>query len=156
MMKHLIAGYASSTASDVSNLRDMMMEHLLSGDAAALERSLREMFARIPLKLHIPQEAYYHSLFLLWLNLLGFDVIGEMMTDKGIIDAVWTCEERVVVAEIKYSKKEGDCEKLLINAFKQIKDNRYYERYSGSGKGVALLAIAFAGKEITCKFEEYE
>jgi len=105
--------------------------------------------------LHIPREAYYHSMLLLWLNLLGFDVMGEIPTDKGRIDAVWTWEDRVVIAEIKYAGK-GSCETLIDAALTQIKKNRYHERYAGENRRIAFLAIAFAGKKIACRMEEVQ
>jgi hypothetical protein len=111
---------------------------------------MQELFARIPYQLHIPREAYYHSLLLLWLNLLGFEVEAEVPTDKGRIDAVWTWNERVVITEIKYAQ-EGDTEPLLKAAFTQIRERRYPERYAGSHRRISLLAIAFAGKEIACQ-----
>ncbi|MDR1918257.1 MAG: PD-(D/E)XK nuclease domain-containing protein, partial [Tannerellaceae bacterium] len=113
---------------------------------------MQEMFARIPYQLHIPREAYYHSLLLLWLNLLGFQVEAELPTDKGRIDAVWVWKERVVIAEIKYAA-EGAVEPLLEDAFAQIRERRYPERYAGSHRRIALLAVAFAGKEIACRME---
>jgi hypothetical protein len=126
-----------------------MMQHLLNGDAQAFERSVQELFARIPHQLHIPREAYYHSLLLLWLNLLGFKVDAEVSTDKGRIDAVWTWDDHVVIAEIKYSTEEKSGV-LLEKAFAQIRDRRYYDRYTGESKHITLLAVAFAGKEIVC------
>jgi hypothetical protein len=131
-----------------------MLQQLLEGDSAAFERSLQELFARIPYQLHIPREAYYHSLLLLWMNLLGFDVQAEVATDKGRIDAVWTWNERVVIAEIKYAE-DGPVEPLLEEALAQIAERRYYERYAGENRRIAFLAVAFAGKDIACQLKEY-
>jgi hypothetical protein len=114
---------------------------------------MQELFAGIPNQLHIPREAYYHSLLLLWLNMLGFKVDGEVSTDKGRIDAVWTWEERVVIAEVKYAMK-GKVEPLLKAAMAQILKQRYYERYNGAHHRIALLAIGFAGKDIACRIRE--
>ena len=153
LMTYLVAGYASCPVSETAPMREQMLEQIFDGDAASFERSMKEMFARIPYQLHIPREAYYHSLLLLWLNLLGFDVIAELPTDKGRIDAVWTWDDRVVIAEIKYAD-EGDCNSLLDDALHQIKERRYYERFAGNNHRVAFLAIAFAGKDIACRMEE--
>jgi len=153
LMIHLVAAYAKVHVSDTGSIRDSMFEQLFNGDAASFERSLRDMFARIPYQLHIPREAYYHSLLLLWLNMIGFEVMAEIPTDKGRIDAVWTWKERAVIAEIKYAAK-GSCARLLDAAFAQIKKQRYYERYMVKNNRVALLAVAFAGKSIACKMEE--
>ena len=114
---------------------------------------LDAMFARIPYQLHIPCDAYYHSLILLWLNMLGFDVLGEVPTDIGRIDAVWRQEDRVVIAEIKHDEN-STLEALLQEAFEQIHDRRYYEAFSRKNRRVALLAIAIAGKETACRMEE--
>jgi nicotinamide riboside kinase len=153
LMTHFTADYAAYPVSDTAPMRERMMEQLFDGDEKAFERSMQEMFARIPYQLHIPREAYYHSMLLVWLNLLGFEVIAELSTDKGRIDAVWTWEDRVVIAEIKFSGK-GSCETLLNAALAQIKKNRYHERYAGENRRIAFLAVAFAGKKIACRMEE--
>jgi hypothetical protein len=103
--------------------------------------------------LHLSSEAYYHSMLLVWLNMLGFEVQAEVSTDKGRIDAVWTWENRVVIAEIKFAVK-GTTERLLKAAMAQIRKNAYYERYAGGNRSIALLAVAFAGKKIACSMEE--
>jgi hypothetical protein len=153
LIKHILGGYVNKRPSDVYIVGSRMMQHLLDGDSSAFERSMQSLFANIPHQLHIPREQYYHSLFILWMNLLGFKIDAEVSTDKGRIDAVWTWGERVVIAEIKYAAR-GKTEPLLNAALAQIRDRRYYERYSGENKRIALLAIAFAGKETACKMEE--
>jgi len=61
----------------------------------------------------------------------------------------------VVIAEIKYANR-GACEKLLNDALAQIKKNCYHERYAGSNRRIAFLAVAFAGKKIACRMEEFK
>jgi len=85
--------------------------------------------------------------------MLGFDVLGEVPTNIGRIDAVWTWDNRVVIAEIKHSEK-GALESLVQEAFEQIHDRRYYERFAGNNRRIALLAIAIAGREVACRMEE--
>jgi hypothetical protein len=153
LTEHLLASFAAYPMPDTAPMRDRMLGQLWDGDVRAFERSMQAMFACIPYQLHVPLEAYYHSLFLLWLDLLGFNLFAEVSTDKGRLDAVWTWEERVVIVEIKFSEK-GATEPLLKEAFAQIHERRYYERYAGGNHRIALLAVAFAGKEIACKMEE--
>ena len=81
------------------------MEALLKGDTAVFEANLKALFANIPYQLHIKREAYYHSLLLLWLNMLGFHVEAEVYSSRGRIDAVWMWKERAVIAEVKYASK---------------------------------------------------
>ena len=152
LMTHLLADFSQYSIVETPIMKNRMMKQLFNGDATALENSLREMFARIPYQLHVPREAYWHSLLLLWLNLLGFKVDAEIQTNTGRIDAVWTWEDRVVVAEVKYAVKES-LDALLDDAMNQIRERRYWERY-GNDKRIALLAVAFANREIGCRMEE--
>ena len=153
LIQHLVGSYAVCSVSEAADLRRLMMQHLFNGEASAFQQNMQAMFARIPYQLHIPCDAYYHSLILLRLSMLGFDVTSEMPTNNGRIDAVWKWKDRVVIAEIKHSEN-GKVESLLQEAFEQIHDRRYYERFVGKNNRVALLAIAIANRQITCKMEE--
>ncbi|MDR2813814.1 MAG: ATP-binding protein, partial [Prevotellaceae bacterium] len=150
---HLVGSYAACSTSDTFSLREQMLQQLFEGNSPALERNMQEMFARIPYQLHVPREAYYHSLLLLWLNLLGFKVDAEVSTDKGRMDAVWTWGDRVVIAEVKYSAGKKT-EPLMEKAFAQIFSRRYHERFAGENKRISLLAVVFTGKKIACSMKE--
>jgi hypothetical protein len=150
LMQYLVSSFALYPAANTSTMRNQMLKQLFDGNISAFEASAKELFARIPYQLHIAREAYYHSLLLVWLNMLGFNIDAEVPTDKGRIDAVWTWENQTVIAEIKYAT-DGETGPLLNDALKQIHDRRYYERYAGDNRKIILLAIAFAGKEIACK-----
>jgi hypothetical protein len=39
---------------------------------------------------------------------------------------------------------------------KQIHDKKYYEKYSGKGKRIILLALAFSRKEVGCRMDVME
>jgi Holliday junction resolvase-like predicted endonuclease len=130
-----------------------MMEALLKGDATVFETNLKELFANIPYQLHIKREAYYHSMLLLWLNMLGFYVDAEVSTNKGRIDVVWTWKERVVIAEVKYASKSA-LKTLMDTAMEQIREKGYYERYAATHQRVAQLVVVFSGKRIACCMKE--
>jgi hypothetical protein len=99
--------------------------------------------------LHVKREAYYHSLLLLWLKLIGFEVQGEVSTDKGRIDATWTWNDRTIVAEVKYAP-DGTLPVLLDEAITQIRDRRYAERFAATHR-VSFLAIAIIDREVACR-----
>jgi hypothetical protein len=149
LMEYLVSAYTEYPVETTFNIREQMRAAMLASNAADFEMSARELFARIPYQLHIPAEAYYHSLILLWLTMLGFDVQGEVSTNNGRIDAVWLYKEQAVIAEVKFAR-EGDAAALLDDAFKQIYEKKYYERYMGAYK-VSLMAIGFTGKDTACK-----
>jgi hypothetical protein len=149
----LLTAYSDYPLYKTDNLKERMQQQLLSGDVSGLERSLREMLAYIPYPLHIEKEAYCHSLMLLWLKLLGFDIQGEILTNTGRIDAVLKFRGQVVIAEVKFQPEEGKIDKLLDDAINQIKEKKYYEPFWGE-QNVSLLGMAFSGKEIGCRMEK--
>ena len=153
LLEYLLNTYSNYPLEQTQDLKQRMQQQLLSGNTAALEQSLREMLAYIPYPLHIGQEAYYHSLMLLWLKLLGFDITGEITTNIGSIDAVWKFPGHIVVAEVKCQVKKGRMTALLDKAIKQIENKRYYERFMDEEK-VSFLAVVFAEKEIGCRMLE--
>jgi hypothetical protein len=153
MTEHLVGSFANFPDSEMGIMRSHMMHALFDGDISRFEQNVKRLFAKIPYQLHLPREAYYHSMFLMWLNMLGFETDAEVSTDKGRIDAVWTWGERVVIAEIKFSGRKTT-EKLLDEGFKQIEEKKYYERYNDGNHRIALLVVAFANKKIACKMEE--
>jgi hypothetical protein len=158
LMSHLFAGYSGYSALETEPMRNRLRRHLLDCDEEGFCRDMQAMFAHIPYQLHIPREAYYHSLLLLWLKLLGFEVEGEVSTDKGRIDAVWTWRNHAVVAELKYRVAPAEevvspdnLTPLVDEAMAQIKSHRYHERYAGYQ--ITLAALAFTGKDIACRLE---
>ena len=150
IMTHLFASYTEHSLSATTQMREKIKELLVTSNEQGFEQSLREVFANIPYQLHIKQERYYHSVLLIWLKMLGFETYGEIPTDKGRIDAVWTWRNHAFVMEVKQSE-DKDAASLLQEAMNQIKEKRYYDRYDGYK--ITLVAVAFARKEIECKFE---
>jgi hypothetical protein len=150
-LKHLLSAYSHYPINRLGLLVAGMQQQISKGDASGLEQNLRMLLANIPSILHIKQEAYYHSLFLVWMKMLGFDMQSEVLTNIGRIDAVWHQPGLTVVAEIKYGP-EKDADRLLNEAITQIHERRYYEKYQD--RKVFLMAVAFAGKEVKCRIEE--
>jgi hypothetical protein len=148
LLVYLLNAYSAYPVSRTEDLKARMQRQICSNDASGLEQSLREMLAHIPYPLHVKNEAYYHSLFLLWVKMLGFDIQGEIMTNTGRIDAVWHLPGLTVVAEVKYHTQKS-VDSLLEDAMQQIRDKRYYEPYLD--RTVALLGVACTGKDVGCR-----
>ncbi|MDR1169990.1 MAG: ATP-binding protein, partial [Prevotellaceae bacterium] len=137
-LEHLLNAYSNYPIKDMQVLISDMQKQICAGDASGLEKNLRMLLANIPYKL-FKNEAYYHSLFLLLMKMLGFDIQEKELTGIGRIDAVWTQPGLTVVAELKYgARKIVNC--LRNQAMKQIHDRRYYEAYLD--RKVMLMAIA--------------
>ncbi|MDR3187766.1 MAG: ATP-binding protein [Prevotellaceae bacterium] len=148
-MTHLLRAYGKYPVEQVDNLRLTMVQQINEGDEAGFADSLEAMVATVPHQLHIPTEAYYHTMMLIWMRLIGFNIQGERPNNRGSADAVWEQSGLTVVAEIKYHDKRK-VKALLKDAMKQIHERRYYNRYTGK---VLLLGIAFSGKNVGCRME---
>jgi hypothetical protein len=134
-------------------LQKSMQQQIRTCDSEGMERSLRAMLAHVPYQLHIEQEAYYHSLLLVWLYFMGFTVLGEVSTNTGRIDAVWQLPDIRVIAEVKFHA-ERPLETLLDEASAQIHNKKYYEAWTSENKKIILISLAFSGKEVGCRMEE--
>ncbi|MDR3124600.1 MAG: PD-(D/E)XK nuclease domain-containing protein, partial [Endomicrobium sp.] len=103
----LLRVYSKKSHKEFLDLNDNIYEALSRNNSNNLEEALSSLYANIPYDLHIGQEKYYHSLFLLTMGLIGYEVEGEVHTDKGRADVVLRKEEKVIVVEIKYVKEKG-------------------------------------------------
>jgi hypothetical protein len=153
LMTRLLFIYGRYKEMKISALRDMFEQAVLNGDEEALAVALETIIARAaPNELKMNREAHYHSLLLVWLNLIGFECYPEISNNLGRTDAVWKHNGTTVVAELKYSNEEA-ADNLVIKAMAQIHERRYYNRYLGK---VILLAVAFSGSDIRSKIEIIE
>ncbi|MDR0688253.1 MAG: ATP-binding protein [Prevotellaceae bacterium] len=146
----LLEAYGKYPGYQVDQLRRTMEEQIGSCDEAGFAGSLEAMVATVPYELHRADEAYYHTMMLIWMRLLGFKVQGEKSNNRGRADAVWEQPGLTVIAEIKYhAEKKVDA--LLSEAMAQIRKRRYYNSSIGR---VILLGVAFSGKDVGCRMEQ--
>ena len=150
-LESLMETYTNRQPEEIEDINKRVKKALKEKDGEGLKEVLTELFANIPYDLTTEKESYYHSLFLLAARMSGYEVEGEVHTDKGRIDAVLKKDTRVIVVEIKYGQDEP-ASKLVEEAMEQIKEKKYYEKYAGNE--VSLLGIGFGkNKEICCGFE---
>ncbi|MDR1097571.1 MAG: ATP-binding protein [Tannerella sp.] len=153
--EYLLSAYSEYPLSGIATLTEKMYDRLQSLDAEGFAQSIRTMLENIPYNIRIGKEKYYHSLFLSWMNVMGFRAQGEVLTGQGRIDAVLEQPDTTVVCELKYHSKTKTVT-LLRNAMKQIHEKNYYGKYQGNGKKIILLALAFSGKEVGCRMNALE
>jgi hypothetical protein len=151
-LSSLMKEYTQRDLEEINGLSKKIRKALNEKRGEELSKSLGELLGNIPYDLRREKESYYHALFLLTARLIGYEVEGEVHTDKGRIDAVLKKGREVIVVEIKHGKG-SKIEKLLKEGLAQIKGKKYYEKYGD--KEVSLLAIAFGeNRGIGCKFQE--
>jgi hypothetical protein len=139
-----------------------MLQQIRNGDEPGLTNNLRRMLAGVPYTLHASKsgnkvkaekenaesEAYYHTVFQVWMTMLGFNIQSEELTNRGRIDAVLKEDGWAVVIELKYHAT-AKLDTLLKQAIAQIHEKRYYEPFPD--RKVILLGIAFNGKDVGCR-----
>jgi hypothetical protein len=145
----LLRAYGKYPDDRIDKLHTMIKRQITDCDEAGFARTLELMVATVPSNLHTPRESYYHSIMLMWMHLIGFEVRGEEPNNLGRSDIVWEQPDIAVVTEIKYHAKTK-INTLLKEAMAQIQEKRYYNRYTGK---VLLLGIAFSGKNVGCRME---
>jgi hypothetical protein len=129
-LEDLLVVYGNRDLGVVHEINQRILRSLREKDATGLSSSLREYFAHIPSNLHTKRESYYHSLLLVLMKAVGYEVEGEVYTDKGRIDVVLRKEREVIVVEIKYGENK-QAKKMLQEGMRQIRDKKYYEKVYG-------------------------
>jgi hypothetical protein len=148
----LLNYYLADGFDDLTVFARKMRGQFANSDVQGLQESFTILLSHLPYSIQEKNEAYYHSIFLICLKLLGFNIRGEILTNRGRIDAVLEQQDYVVVIEIKFSVTKS-LETMLSEALAQIRDKKYYEQYLNSGKRLSLLGVAFNGKDVDCKLE---
>ena len=137
---YLILAFAHTSAGQLYSSLDEMRQAYETKNIELLCTTLRALFANIPHNLHISQERYYHSLFHLLCDQLGFKVHSESPTSIGRIDLTIETNKYIYVHEIKFNKTREE-------AIDQILQNRYYEKFLNKNKEIVLVGIAFNMKD---------
>lgn len=147
--RQLLANYINKPVDQLPN--DVLVgleEALYKQDIEGFITSLRSVYASIPYQIHLPYEAYYHSLAYLILSLLGFQVSAERPTNLGRLDAVLELPNVVYIIEFKTTYEASVDETLSTAklAVQQIKEKGYDTPFRSTGKKIILLGIV-VGKD---------
>ena len=126
---------------------------LLENDMDKFKSSLHYMFAAIPYNNYTKNdlasfEGFYASIIFIYLQSLGFHIIGEDVTNKGRIDLTIIMDNAIYVIEFKVDGKE--------NALEQIKEKKYYEKYLNHNKDIYLVGIDFDTNDKNINSFEWE
>jgi len=117
---------------------------LREGNTKALESSLKQLFSAIPYanyanNIIAEYEGYYASVMFTHVASIGYDLTAEDYTNKGRIDLTVKVADNIYIFEFKVDIDEP--------AIKQIKERKYYEKYTAPGKTVHLIGINFSSEE---------
>lgn len=144
----LLADYIDQPVDQLLNSVLSRLEEMLANqDVDGFITVLRAVFADIPHQLHLPYEAYYHSVVYLILRLLGFNVNAERPNNLGRMDALLELPNAIYIIEFKIMDEEQSNSESMANlALQQIKEKGYDTPFRGTEKKIILLGIVF-GKQ---------
>ena len=145
---YLFEAFTTNRMQETHLAAEDLREALLEENLERFMNIIRSLFAKIPYTLHIEAEAYYHSLFYMILALMGVEIDLEVLTDKGRIDGILECDERVWLIEFKYGSAGTTMETLTRKAIRQIRKKHYAERFLNDSRKCLLLGVGFVEKEI--------
>ncbi|MDR1608532.1 MAG: PD-(D/E)XK nuclease domain-containing protein, partial [Deltaproteobacteria bacterium] len=159
--KNLLDYLLGQEETNITLLRERIGKALEVYDSAALAASFREILLWNSHRELKASEGQYHGLIFSVLKTLGFSVMTQPVTAKGVFDILLTLGQRVAfVFELKYEsfsaalgQGEEDAKKIeemLKAAIKKAKDQiqrRDYDAKYGPEYGVVKkVAVAFVGK----------
>ncbi len=142
LYRSLFSFMSSNSAESVAFNSMMLRNHLESGRIEEFIELLRSVFAQIPYQLHVNEEKYYHSLFIMIMYLSGIEIESEVSTNTGRIDGVIETERVIYILEFKYNlpPEEG---------LDQITRKKYTEKVILKGKKITLVGISFTRQGIS-------
>ncbi|KZX11798.1 ATP-binding protein [Methanobrevibacter filiformis] len=152
---NILSYYTKKSVSSIPSLMDTILDAISKADNERLQKSFEILFSSIPNSLFNKvkediREANFHMMILSWMKIIGLEIIGEVQSSKGTVDAILKKDNLIVVIEIKYSLKSS-LKYMIEKALKQIKEKEYYKPYLD--KNVLLLAIAIKDRDLCCKIE---
>ncbi|PBQ34041.1 hypothetical protein CNR22_20410 [Sphingobacteriaceae bacterium] len=134
----------SITSNNISNLKASLQNE----NVDEFIDIIHTVFAGIPYHLSKKSgENYYHSIIHSMMYVTGCNVKSEEAVNNGRIDSVVEFDNLTYIIEYKTSDS--------TSAIKQIKERRYYEKYSGNNKKIVMLGISFSLSERNIN-REYE
>lgn len=156
MLTHITTAFKRKDFFLVQNERLLLRDALLEERIDDFVKRLQSFLADIPARLHLPKEAYYHSLVYLILRIIGFQALLEKETDKGRIDAVLELKDKIYIIEFKFAtnKRIKKVETLSQKAIRQIQSKKYYEAYLSTEKRILLLGLGFLEKKLHGRIKE--
>ncbi|GAK48916.1 hypothetical protein U14_00127 [Candidatus Moduliflexus flocculans] len=141
-LTHLLQAFTQRRSDETAVAAFDLYDALEAGNLDKFLAILTGLLAKIPYTLHLPYEAYYHSLIYMILALMGVDLDLEVLTSVGRIDGVLETRDRLYIIEFKYGKAGSDADALAARAIEQIERQRYAERYANDLRPIFLLGLA--------------
>jgi hypothetical protein len=149
-LKYLLAEYTNYRPNEIStNILQRIKKALAAQEWEDFFEILQSVFASVPYQIFKTEEAYFHSLTHVVLQLTSNVVFSEVATNKGRMDMVLSTADYIYIFEFKIS---GTAKEALA----QIAKQGYAQRFATEGKKIYLLGVVFEGSNRSVKEWEIE
>ncbi len=129
----------------VKKLAEELGRAIYRKDWEGVKDILNDILAQIPYPLYAKaDERFFHTVFYLCLNLLGYDARSEVLSSRGRCDVALTMQGRAFIIEFKAGVSAEE-------AIKQIEERGYAKEYEVRGFEVVKVGVSFDIKERVVK-----
>lgn len=140
LLRFMIGSFRQEEISLSTPIAIELYRAFAANDLEKVMRIVKSIFKNIPNHIFIAdKEYYYHSIVYLIFLLLGQYVESEINTNDGRLDAVLKTKERIYIIEFKLDHSAEI-------ALQQIKDKKYYEKYTTDERPIFLVGINFSSE----------
>jgi hypothetical protein len=144
-LKYLLAEYTNYRPSELNNnILRQLKNALAELDWKAFFLVLASVFAAVPYQIFRTEEAYFHSLTHVVLQLCGQIVFSEVATNRGRMDMVLVTAMATYIFEFKIAGQAAD-------ALAQIEQRGYREQFGAGSKPTYLVGVVFDGPKRNIK-----
>ncbi len=105
--------------------------------ASVINIMQNRVYPHVPYQLYDTKEAYYHTIFHVTMNTIGFRTTSEVMTNIGRIDMIIETYDTIFIFEFKLDESADV-------AIEQIKQKKYYQKYLAYGYPIWAIGINFS------------
>ncbi len=129
----------------LGNQLDHWRELVEAEDWDGFFAEFNQILSSVPYYIHMPTEAYYHSIFHCTVALLGLRIQSELATSRGRIDTFIETQEANWIFEFKVAKEDGEYGKKIEEARRQVEKQgyRHYLTTTLMNKPLKVMGVVF-------------
>ena len=135
-IEYLTDYFTSVSREEAPSLIEQIRSAFYADDLDRVFKLVNRFFIKIEYDIKLKHEKYYQSVFYCLFSLLGYRIQTEIKTNDGRMDAVIESDTHIYIIEFKLDKSAEI-------AVKQIKENKYYKKFDGDNRKIALIGVNF-------------
>ena len=137
-LRQVVPAYTGQETNRANDIQADAVDALYDHEPERFVTALKRLFANVPYDLTDRQnEQMWQAIAYVVLKMVGVDVLAEVKTNEGRIDMTAETPEHCYVIEFKLDTSAAA-------AIRQIKANRYADKFAGNGKTLTLVGLAFS------------